>query len=93
MFLIDKATFIICTGLECLIEKIDEYKNDPENSSTLKVSEHILSGFLMSTILLFKGIENKHDVYRGKNCMKKFCESLRKQAMKIINFKKKKVKP
>ena len=93
MFLIDKGTFIICTGLECLIEKIDEYKNDPENSSTLKVREHILSGFPMSTILLFKGIENKHDVYRGKNCMKKLCESLRKQAMKIINFKKKKVKP
>ena len=57
MFLIDKATFIICIGLECLIEKIDEYENDPENSSTLKVSEHILSGFSMSTILSFKGIE------------------------------------
>ena len=27
-------------------------------------------------------------VYRGKDCMKKFCESLRGHAMKI-NFKKK----
>ena len=27
-----------------------------------------------------------------KNCMKKFCESLRKHAMKIINFQKKKMK-
>ena len=31
-----------------------------------------------------------HDVYRGKYCMKRFCESLREHAMKIINFKKKK---
>ena len=46
----------------------------------------------MSTISSFKNIENKHDVYRGKDCMKKFCESLRKHAMKIINFKKEKVK-
>ena len=33
-----------------------------------------------------------HDVYRGKGCMKKFCESLREHAMKISNFKKKKMK-
>ena len=46
----------------------------------------------MSTISLFRSIENEHDVYRGKDCMKKFCESLREHAMKIINFKKKKMK-
>ena len=44
----------------------------------------------MSTILSFETIENKYDVYRGKDCMKKFCKSLKEQAMKIINFKKKK---
>ena len=44
----------------------------------------------MSTILSFKNIGNKHDVYRGKVCMKKFCESLRGHEMNIINFKKKK---
>ena len=33
-----------------------------------------------------------HDVYRGKYCMKRFCESLREHAMKIINFKKKKMR-
>ena len=30
-----------------------------------------------------------YDVYRGKNCMKSFCEYLRKNTMKTINFKKK----
>ena len=45
----------------------------------------------MSTISSFKNIENKHDVYRGKDCMKKFCESLREHAMKIINLKKTKL--
>ena len=42
----------------------------------------------MSTILSFKSIEDKHDVYRDKDCMKKFCESSREHAMEIINFKK-----
>ena len=40
----------------------------------------------------FKSIENKLDVYRRKDCMKKFCESLREHAMEIIYFNKKKTK-
>ena len=43
----------------------------------------------MSTILSLKSIENKDDVYRGKDCMKKVCESLSDY---IINFKRKKMK-
>ena len=43
----------------------------------------------MSSISSFRGIENKHDIYTGKDCLKKFYESLREREMKIINFKKK----
>ena len=85
-----KATFIVYADLQCKIENIDRCKNNPENSFTIKVSEHIPSGFSMSTISSFKSRENKHDVYRGKDCIKKFCEFLREHAMKIINLKKKK---
>ena len=46
----------------------------------------------MSTISLFESIENEDDVYTGKDCVKNFSEYLREQAMKIINFKKKKMK-
>ena len=38
----------------------------------------------MSTILSFKDIENKHDVCRCKDWIKKFCESLIDYGMKII---------
>ena len=46
----------------------------------------------MSKISSFRGIEKKYDVYRGKDYMKKLCESLRGHAMNTINFKKKKIK-
>ena len=46
----DKAPFIIYAHLECTIKNIDRCKNNPENSSTAKVSKHIPSGFSMSTI-------------------------------------------
>ena len=58
----DKAPFIIYADLECIIEKIDGCKNNPENSSTTKVSKHIPSGFSMSTISSFRSIGNKHDL-------------------------------
>ena len=84
----DKEPFIIYADLECITEKIDVCKNNPENSFTTKVSKHIPSDFSMSTISSFRSIENKHDVFCCKDCMKKFCEFLREHAM--INFKKKK---
>ena len=88
----DKAPFIIYADHECIIEYIDGCKCNPENSFTTKKSKHIPSGFSMVTISTFRSMENKRDVYRGKDCMKMFCQSLRQYAMKIINFKKKKMK-
>ena len=42
----------------------------------------------MSAISTFKSIENKHNVYGGKDCMKKFCEFLREHTIGRFNFKK-----
>ena len=61
-------------------------------SSTTKVREHIPSDLSLSAISSFRSIENKHDVYREKDCIRKFCEFLREHAMKIINIKKRKNK-
>ena len=47
---LEKAPFIIYADLACIIEKIGRSKNNPENSSTTKVSKRIPSGFSMSTI-------------------------------------------
>ena len=43
----------------------------------------------MSTISSFENIESKANVYRVKDCMKMFSESLGKYAMKIINSNRK----
>ena len=85
------APFIIYADLDCIIEKIDGSKNNPENSSTIKVSKHIRTSFSMSTKSLFRSLENKHDLYRGKDCMKKFCGSSRGHAIKRIDFLKKEI--
>ena len=86
VILIVWIVFIIYADLECIIEKIDRYKNNRENPSSTKVSEHIPSCFSMSTVSSFRSIENMLDVYRGKDYMKKFFELLRMHTMKIISF-------
>ena len=48
--------------------------------------QHIPSGFSLSTISSFNVMKNKHDIYRGKDSMKKFCETLSKHVIMIINF-------
>ena len=47
----------------------------------------------MSTIWAFDHIENKHTLHRRKDCMKKFCESLREHLKNVIDFEKKKMLP
>ena len=65
----DKALFTIYSYLECLIEKTDGCKSNPQNSSTTKVSRHILSFLSIAIISSFRSIKSKHDVYRGYDCM------------------------
>ena len=67
-----KAPFIIYADLECIIEKTDGCKNNPENSFTAKVNEHIPSGFSMSTISFFRSIENKQIFADVKTVGKRF---------------------
>ena len=69
--------YIIYADIESLIRKIRGCANNPEKSSTTKIGEHIPCGYSISTIWRFDHIEDKHTLYCGKDCMKKFCTSLR----------------
>ena len=51
-----------------------------------KKGENIPCGYSMSTILAFDHIGNKHTLYCGGDCMKKFCTSLKEHATNVINF-------
>ena len=85
----DKRPSIIYADLKSLLKIVDGCKNKPEKLSATKVGKHIPSWHSMPTICTFDGIENKHDVYRGEDCMKKVCESLREEAININNIEKK----
>ena len=66
-----------------MLKKTDGFKNNSENLSTAKIGKQIQSGFSRSAISSFKSTENKDDVYRGKDCIKSFCESFKEHATNI----------
>ena len=41
--------------------------NNPEKSSTIKINEHVTSGYSLFTHCSFDLIKNKLDCYRGKD--------------------------
>ena len=67
----------IYVDFECLLEKMSTCSNDPERSSTTKISKHTPSGFSIFTYCSFDTTKNKRDYYRGKDRMKVFCKILK----------------
>ena len=52
-----KVPFVICADLECLLEKMSTCHNNPEKSSTIKISKHIPSVFSLFTRCSFDTAE------------------------------------
>ena len=88
-----KVPFFIYADLECLIQKINTCQNNPEKSYTEKKTTHKPSGYSLVTCCSFDKSKNEQKYYRGKDCMKLFCEDLKDQAMKIIENEKKEMIP
>ena len=68
----DKMTNTIYADIESLVKKIDGCANNPESPSTAKIGENNTCGYLISKIWAFKNIENKYNLYRWEDCIKKF---------------------
>ena len=79
--------------MESLIRKLDGCVNNRSNFSTIKIVENTPCGYSMSAIWIFDYIENKHTFSHGKDCIKRFCSSLREHAINITDFEKKNMLP
>ena len=86
-----KVPFVIYADLECLLKKMSTCINNPNESSTTKINKIYHQVILYLLVVRLTNL--KINYYRGKDCMKKFCEDLREHAIKIINHEKKKIIP
>ena len=88
-----KAPFAFYADLECLLIKQKSCQNNPNESYTERKAKHEPSGYALILISLFDSKENKHNVYRGRDCIKRFCSDLKELRTKIINYEEKEMIP
>ena len=91
-----KIPFIINADLESLLEKRNICHKNQEKSSATKINNHTVSVCSLFAHCSFNATKNRLDYYRGKDCMKifcndfTFCNDFKDHATKIINYEKKK---
>ena len=73
-----KAPFIIYSDLEWLLEKTNNDQNNDQNNS-VAITNHVPCGYSMYIHCSFDSAKNNLDFYRGKDCMKKFADTLKDQ--------------
>ena len=84
-----KVPFTIYADLESLLGEIYICHNNPEKSSTTKITKHTPSCYSLFTHCSFDRTKNKLDYYSSKTCMKEFCLDLKEHATKIMDYEKK----
>ena len=88
-----KHLFIIYADLECLLLKMNTCNNNPNKSYTTAKALHKPSGYSLLTSCSFDKSKNKSTYYRGKGCMKRFCDDLKEHVTRITNYEMKPMNP
>ena len=78
-----RVPFVIYTDFEAITEKIDACTPNPEKSYTEKYHKHTPSGFCY--YVKWENEENDKEpvVYRGEDCLQKFCEMIEEEVREI----------
>ena len=88
-----KIQDVIFLDIECLLEKISTFGNNPEKSSTTKLNKHVPCGFSLFNHCSFDTTKSMLDYYRSKDCMKVLCKILKEHVKRIMHRKTKEMIP
>ena len=89
-----KVPFIMYSDLESILEPIQGPGNDPMISSTRGINNHIQSGWCIRSEFAYGNVKNPLKLYRGEDCVKKFCDHVIGEAHHLYqSFPEKPMKP
>ena len=88
-----KVPFVMYADFESILEPIQGPENDPSISSTRSINNHVPSGWCVHSEFAY-GKVYPLKLYRGKDCVKKFCEHVIGEARHLYkSFPEKPMKP
>ena len=89
-----KVPFIMYADFESILEPIQGPGNDLMISSTRAISNHAPSGWCVCSEFAYGKVENHLKLYRGKDCVKRFCDYIIGEARRLYqSFPEKPMKP
>ena len=78
-----KVPFIMYADFESILKPIQGPGNDRMISSTRGINNHIPSGWCICSEFAYGKVENPLKLYRGKDCIKKFCDHVTGKAHRL----------
>ena len=89
-----KVPFIMYADFESILKPIQGLENNPRISSTRGINNHIPSGWCVRSEFAYGKVENPLKLYRGEDCVKKFCDHVIGEARRLYqSFPEKPMKP
>ena len=89
-----KVPFIMYADFESILEPIQGPENNPRISSTKGINNHVSSGWCVRSEFAYGKAENPLKLYRGEDCVKKFCDHVIEEACRFYqSFPEKPMKP
>ena len=75
------------SDFEVILQPIQErVSGDPNEPYTSEVSWHIPSGWCVYSKFAYGEVENPLKLYRGKDCVEKFCDYIKQEAHKLYHM-------
>ena len=89
-----KVPYIMYADFESILEPIQGLENNPRISSTRGINNHVPSGWCVCSEFAYGKVENPLKLYRGEDCVKKFCDHIIGEACCLYqSFPEKPMKP
>ena len=81
-----KVPFMMYADFELILMPIQGPNPDPNKPHTTKVNQHISSGWCVYSKFAYGNIDDPLKLYRGKDCIEKFCDHIKQEARRLYHM-------
>ena len=80
-----KAPFIMHADFESIFEPIESPNPDPNQPYSQNINQHVSSGWCVYSKFAYSEVNYPLKIYRGKDCVKKFCNHVKGEAHRLYH--------
>ena len=80
-----KAPFIMYADFESVLEPVESPNPDPSQPYSQNVNQHVSFGWCVYSKFAYSKVKDPLTIYRGKDCVKKFCDHVKGEAQRLYH--------